>query len=102
MLNPAQLIGKIAKFGKTTEYPMNAKLIKTLLLAAALGCFLLWVLEYYRTDLSNSYWLLMMGLTILLGRQYFSLKIQPSSKPERPASRPEKRGNPPPKRKKRK
>lgn len=81
---------------------MNPKLIKTLLLAAAIGCFLLWILEYYRTDLSSSYWLLMLGMTILLGRQYFDAKTQPTPKTERTAPRPEKRSSPPPKRKKKK
>ncbi|TDB68170.1 hypothetical protein [Arundinibacter roseus] len=62
---------------------MNSKLVKTILLAATIGFFILWVLEWRRTDLSNSYWLLMLSLTLLLGHQYYRLKIieKPASKP---------------------
>lgn len=56
---------------------MKPKLIKTLLLAAALGFFILWVLEIMRTDLSNSYWLLMLSLTCLLLHQYYRLRTLP-------------------------
>lgn len=97
-----QLIGKIAKFGKTAEHPMNAKLIKTLLLAATLGFFLLWILEVMRTDLGSSYWLLMLSLTFLLGHQYYRLKTQPVTPTKRTESRPEQRPARPPKGKKKK
>lgn len=102
MPNAAQLIGKIAKFGKTAEYLMNPKLIKTLLLAAALGFFLLWILEAWRTNLGNSYWLLMLSLTFLLGHQYYRLKTQPVTPTKRPESRSEPRSARPPKGKKKK
>lgn len=67
---------------------MNPKLIKTLLLATALGLFMLWILEIFRTDLSNSYWLLMLSLTFLLAYQYYRLRTAPptptvSKKPTR-------------------
>jgi len=60
---------------------MNPTLIKTLLLAAALGFFVMWVLELIRTDLSHSYWLLMLSLTCLLSHQYYRLRTLPQSKP---------------------
>ncbi len=81
---------------------MNPKLIKSLLLAATLGCFMLWILELMRTDLGNSYWLLMLSLTFLLGHQYYRLKTQPDSATKRPEARSEKRPARPPKRKKKK
>ncbi|WP_373515498.1 hypothetical protein [Persicitalea sp.] len=58
---------------------MSPKLIKSLLLAAALGCFLLWIMEVLRTDLGNSYWLLMLSLTLLLAHQYYRLRTQPEA-----------------------
>ncbi|MPR32218.1 hypothetical protein [Salmonirosea aquatica] len=58
---------------------MNPKLIKTLLLAAALGFFLLWILEILRTDLSHSYWLMMLSLTFLLLHQYYRLRTLPEN-----------------------
>ena len=81
---------------------MNAKLIKTLLLAATVGCFLLWILEVMRTDLGSSYWLLMLSLTFLLGHQYYRLKTQPVPPTRRPESRPEPGAVRPPKRRKKK
>lgn len=68
---------------------MNPKLIKTLLLATALGFFMLWIMEIFRTDLSNSYWLLMLSLTFLLVYQYYRLRTTPSTptaikKPNKP------------------
>lgn len=58
---------------------MTPKLIKTILLATALGFFMLWILEIFRTDLSNSYWLLMLSLTFLLVHQYYRLRTAPSN-----------------------
>ena len=81
---------------------MNPKLVKSLLLAATLGCFLLWILEVNRTDLGNSYWLLMLSLTFLLGHQYYRLRTQPDTTIKRPGPRSEKRPARPPKRKKKK
>lgn len=56
---------------------MTPKLLKTLLLAAALGFFMLWVLELIRTDLGHSYWLMMLSLTFLLLHQYYRLRTLP-------------------------
>lgn len=58
---------------------MSPKLIKTLLLATALGFFMLWIMEIFRTDLSNSYWLLMLSLMFLLVFQYYRLRTTPST-----------------------
>lgn len=60
---------------------MNPKLIKTILLATALGFFMLWILEIFRTDLSHSYWLLMLSLTFLLGHQYYRLRTASQTPP---------------------
>ena len=68
---------------------MNPKLIKTLLLAVALGFFTMWVLEIMRTDLSSSYWLLMLSLTFLLLHQYYRLRTSPQ-----PPTTPPKANNP--------
>lgn len=70
---------------------MTPKLIKTILLAIALGFFMLWILEIFRTDLSNSYWLLMLSLTFLLVHQYYRLRTTPSpptvaKKPTKPTT----------------
>lgn len=56
---------------------MTPKLIKSLLLAAAVGFFVLWILELLRTDLSHSYWLLMLSLLFLLLHQYYRLRMLP-------------------------
>jgi hypothetical protein len=53
---------------------MNSKLIKSLLLAGAVGFFLLWFLEFRRTSLADSYWLMLLCLTCLLGFQYYRLR----------------------------
>ncbi|GAB2777986.1 hypothetical protein GCM10027275_21580 [Rhabdobacter roseus] len=82
---------------------MSPKLIKTLLLASAIGFLVLWILEFRRTSLAESYWLLLLCLIFLLSFQYYRLKVPllPGSghKPTSPAAP---RKNPPPKRTRRK
>lgn len=50
---------------------MKLKLSEILLLAAAAGFIIIWIAEYQRTSLAESYWLLMLSLTLLLAFQYF-------------------------------
>lgn len=50
------------------------KLSETLILAAAVGFLILWIVEYQRTDFADSYWLLMLCLGLLLGFQYVKNK----------------------------
>ncbi|MBU1820999.1 MAG: hypothetical protein KKG00_05745 [Bacteroidetes bacterium] len=78
---------------------MNPKLIKTLLLSASVGFLILWILEIYRTDLSNSYWLLMLSLTFLLIHQYYRLKTLPAKKDPESSSAAKKKTTTPAKRK---
>lgn len=79
---------------------MNPKLIKTLLLSASLGFFILWVLEILRTDLSNSYWIILLSLTFLLIHQYYRLKIMPPK--DTKATSPTRQGQSKPSKRKRK
>jgi hypothetical protein len=71
---------------------MTPKLLKTLLLAATVGFFILWVLELLRTDLSHSYWLMMLSLTCLLLHQYYRLHTLPPK--STPAPQPKKNTKP--------
>jgi hypothetical protein len=41
---------------------MNPKLIKTILLALAAGFFFLWILEFRRAGMAESYWLLLLSI----------------------------------------
>ncbi|WP_247234314.1 hypothetical protein [Telluribacter sp. SYSU D00476] len=54
---------------------MNPKLIKTLLIAGAIGFFIMWLLELQRTDIKDSYWLILLCITCLLSFQYYRIKI---------------------------
>ena len=81
---------------------MTPKLTKSLLLYAALGFFILWVMEILRTDLGHSYWLLMLSLTFLLAYQYFRLRAAPPDSPTKPTPTSSKTYDRPPKRKKKK
>lgn len=56
------------------------KLRDTLLLSAAAGCFLLWILEYRRSSFADSYWLLLTSLGLLLAFQYFRIKQREAAK----------------------
>lgn len=53
---------------------MNSKLARTILLASAIGFFVLWVLEFRRAGLLESYWLLLVSLVCLLFFQFNRLK----------------------------
>ena len=46
------------------------KLSEILLLAGAAGLFIIWIAEFQRTNLADSYWLLMLCLGLLLAFQY--------------------------------
>jgi hypothetical protein len=53
---------------------MNSKLTRTIFFASGIGFFVLWVLEFRRTTLFESYWLLLVSLTCLLLFQFNRLK----------------------------
>ncbi len=49
---------------------MKTPLVESLAGWAALGFFILWIMEIRRTQFQESYWLLMLFLSCLLGFQY--------------------------------
>ncbi|PWJ54489.1 hypothetical protein CLV98_11727 [Dyadobacter jejuensis] len=53
---------------------MSQKLIRTLLLAAGAGFFVLWILEFRRAGLFASYWLLLLSIVAFLTFQFNRLK----------------------------
>lgn len=53
---------------------MKLKLGEVLLLAGGAGFLILWIAEYQRTSLAESYWLLMLCLGCLLGFQFVKNK----------------------------
>lgn len=53
---------------------MNSKLIRTIFLALALGFLVLWVLEFRRAGLLESYWLLLLCIVCFLLFQFSRLK----------------------------
>ncbi|MCE6989236.1 hypothetical protein [Dyadobacter sp. CY323] len=53
---------------------MNSKLTRTILLALTLGFFVVWVLEFRRAGLFESYWLLLLSIMSLLLFQFIRLK----------------------------
>lgn len=53
---------------------MNSKLIRTIFLALAFGFFVLWVLEFRRAGLLESYWLLLLCIVCFLLFQFSRLK----------------------------
>jgi hypothetical protein len=53
---------------------MNSKLTRTILLASGIGFFVLWILEFRRAGLFESYWLLLVSLICLLFFQFNRLK----------------------------
>lgn len=70
---------------------MNSKLTRTILLALALGFFVVWVLEFRRTTLFESYWLLLLSIVCLLVFQFGRLKASlKAGKTEIPAPGPAK------------
>jgi len=53
---------------------MSPKLTRTILLAGTVGFLIVWVLEFRRTTLFDSYWLLLLSITCLLFFQFSRLK----------------------------
>nr|WP_295935120.1 hypothetical protein [uncultured Dyadobacter sp.] len=53
---------------------MNSKLIRTIFLALAFGFLVLWVLEFRRAGLLESYWLLLLCIVSFLLFQFSRLK----------------------------
>jgi len=53
---------------------MNSKLIRTIFLALAFGFLTLWVLEFRRAGLLESYWLLLLCIVCFLLFQFNRLK----------------------------
>lgn len=53
---------------------MTPKLVKTILLALSMGFFIMWVLEFRRAGMFESYWLLLLAIVCLLTFQYTRLK----------------------------
>ncbi|MCF0070459.1 hypothetical protein LZD49_08240 [Dyadobacter sp. CY261] len=53
---------------------MNSKLIRTIFLALAFGFLVLWVLEFRRAGLFESYWLLLLCIICFLLFQFTRLK----------------------------
>jgi len=53
---------------------MNSKLIRTIFLALAFGFLSLWVLEFRRAGLLESYWLLLLCVVCFLLFQFSRLK----------------------------
>ncbi len=53
---------------------MNPKLVKTILLALSFGFFVMWVLEFRRAGMFESYWLLLLAVVCLLTFQFTRLK----------------------------
>lgn len=59
---------------------MNSKLIRTIFLALAFGFLVLWVLEFRRAGLFESYWLLLLCVICLLLFQFGRLKAAAAGK----------------------
>ncbi len=57
---------------------MNSKLLKSTLLALAIGLFILWIMEFWRVGFGDSYWLAMLSLSCLLIHQYVRLRALPT------------------------
>jgi CDP-diglyceride synthetase len=53
---------------------MSSKLTRTILIAGCIGFLIVWVLEFRRTTLFESYWLLLLSITCLLFFQFSRLK----------------------------
>lgn len=66
---------------------MNSKLTRTILIALALGFFVVWILEFRRAGLFESYWLLLLSVTCFLLFQFNRLKAATRAK-ERENARP--------------
>jgi len=57
---------------------MNSKLTRTILLASGIGFFVLWILEFRRAGMFESYWLLLVSLVCILFFQFNRLKASMS------------------------
>ena len=62
---------------------MNSKLTRTILLASGIGFFVLWILEFRRAGMFESYWLLLVSLVCLLFFQFNRLKASMSASKEK-------------------
>ena len=61
---------------------MNPKLLRTILLALAIGFFTMWILEFRRAGMFESYWLLLLSIVCLLTFQFRRLKASLELKKE--------------------
>jgi len=59
---------------------MSSKLTRTILIAACIGFLIVWVFEFRRTTLFESYWLLLLSITCLLFFQFSRLKASLTEK----------------------
>jgi len=59
---------------------MSSKLTRTILIAACIGFLIVWVFEFRRTSLFESYWLLLLSITCLLFFQFSRLKASLTEK----------------------
>ena len=59
---------------------MNPKLIRTIFTALALGFFVVWVLEFRRAGMLESYWLLLVSIVCFLLFQFNRLKAATAAK----------------------
>ena len=62
------------------RFYMSPKLTRTLLIAGCIGFLIVWVLEFRRTTLFESYWLLLLSITFLLFFQFNRLKASLTEK----------------------
>ncbi|GAA4454964.1 hypothetical protein GCM10023189_22190 [Nibrella saemangeumensis] len=63
------------------------KLVDTLLLAAAIGSLILWIMEYMRVGFVESYWLLLVCLAFLFSFQFIRQKRRQENKEVSPTIR---------------
>jgi CDP-diglyceride synthetase len=59
---------------------MSPKLTRTILIAGCIGFLIVWVFEFRRTTLFESYWLLLLSITCLLFFQFSRLKASLTEK----------------------
>lgn len=64
---------------------MRSGSLKTILLFLALGFLVIWFMEFRRTSLAESYWLLLLVLTCLFWYQLINLRA-PARKPQAPVA----------------
>lgn len=75
---------------------MKTPLFESMLGWASLGFFVLWIMEIRRTEFKDSYWLIMLCLSCLLGFQYLRRrrgaepmlsKYTPENQPTKPKAK---------------